>query len=129
MNLRGAKAIPDNSLKEWMTSLNPSQYLYDTNINKKFIFKEGKILQSLYKSAVDLKIEPNVIVEFARLYGFQVDFQRDIRKGDKFQVMYERYFDDRNKQIKTGKILYAYLNDIKGIFERQLHKEQLRRTK
>ena len=41
-----------------------------TNLNKKIIFKEGKILQSLYKSAVDLKIEPNVIVEFARLYGF-----------------------------------------------------------
>ena len=37
MNLRGAKAIPDNNLKEWMTSLNSSQYLYDTNIDKKFI--------------------------------------------------------------------------------------------
>ena len=37
MNLRGAKAIPDNNLKEWMTSINSSQYLYDTNIDKKFI--------------------------------------------------------------------------------------------
>ena len=55
-----------------------------TNLNKKIIFKEGKITQSLYKTAIDLNVEPNVIIEFARIYGFQVDFQRDIRKNDKF---------------------------------------------
>ena len=55
-------------------------------------------------------MEPNIIIEFARIFGFEVDFQRDIRKGDKFQVMYERYLDDRNKIVKTGKLLYAYLN-------------------
>ena len=71
---------------------------------------EGIISNNLYSSAVKAGIEPNVIVEFARIYGFEVDFQRDIRKGDVFEVMYERYFDDRNKKVKTGKILYAYLN-------------------
>jgi acetyl-CoA carboxylase beta subunit len=38
-----------------------------TNLNKKIIFKEGKILQSLYKTAVDLEIQASVIIEFARL--------------------------------------------------------------
>ncbi len=71
---------------------------------------EGTISNNLYSSAVKAGMEPNVIVEFARIYGFEVDFQRDIRKGDVFEVMYERYFDDRNKKVKTGKILYAYLN-------------------
>ena len=80
-----------------------------TNLNKKFIFKEGKILQSLYKSAVDLKIKPNVIVEFARLYGFQVDFQRDIRKGDTFQIMYEVFQDDDGKVFETGNVVFANL--------------------
>jgi len=80
-----------------------------TNLNKKIIFKEGKILQSLYKSAVDLKIEPNVIVEFARLYGFQVDFQRDIRKGDTFQIMYEVFEDDDKKIYETGNVVFANL--------------------
>ena len=55
-----------------------------TNLNKKIIFKEGKILQSLYKTAIDLNVQPNIIIEFARIYGFQVDFQRDIRKNDNF---------------------------------------------
>ena len=80
-----------------------------TSLNKKIIFKEGKILQSLYKSAVDLKIEPNVIVEFARLYGFQVDFQRDIRKGDTFQIMYEVFQDDDEKIFETGNVIFANL--------------------
>ena len=56
-------------------------------------------------------MEPNVIIEFARIFGFEVDFQRDIRKGDEFEVMYEKYVDDTNKFIQTGvKFLYAYLN-------------------
>ena len=80
-----------------------------TNLNRKVIFKEGKILQSLYKSAVNLDIQPNIIVEFARIYGFQVDFQRDIRKNDNFQIMYEIFEDDNGKIFETGNIVFANL--------------------
>jgi len=77
---------------------------------KKEIVLNGKITNSLYKSAVDSGIEPNIIIEFARIFGFEVDFQRDIRKGDVFEILYERFTDDRGKTVKTGKILYAYLS-------------------
>ena len=80
-----------------------------TNLNKKIIFKEGKITQSLYKTAIDLKVQPNVIIEFARIYGFQVDFQRDIRKNDNFQIMYEVFEDDDGKVFETGNIIFADL--------------------
>ena len=80
-----------------------------TNLSKKIIFKEGKIIQSLYKTAVDLKIQPNIIIEFARIYGFQVDFQRDIRKNDAFQIMYEVFEDDDGKIFETGNIIFADL--------------------
>ena len=80
-----------------------------TNLNKKIVFKEGKIIQSLYKTAVDLNIKPNIIIEFARIYGFQVDFQRDIRKNDNFQIMYEVFQDDNGKVFETGNILFADL--------------------
>ena len=78
-----------------------------TDLNKKIIYKEAKIFKSLYKSAIDLKVQPNIIVEFARIYGFQIDFQRDIRKNDTFQIMYEVFQDDNKKVFETGKILYA----------------------
>ena len=81
-----------------------------TELFKKDVVINGKISNNLYSSATKSGMEPNIIIEFARIFGFEVDFQRDIRKGDVFEVMYERYVDDRNKKVKTGKILYAYLN-------------------
>ena len=80
-----------------------------TNLDKKIIFKEGKILQSLYKTAIDLDVQPNIIIEFARIYGFQVDFQRDIRKNDIFQIMYEVFEDDNGKIFETGNVIFADL--------------------
>ena len=80
-----------------------------TNLNKRIIFKEGKILQSLYKTALDLNVQPNIIIEFARIYGFQVDFQRDIRRNDNFQIMYEVFEDDDGKVFETGNIIFADL--------------------
>ena len=85
-----------------------------TNLNKKIIFKEGKISQSLYKTAINLNIQPNIIVEFARIYGFQIDFQRDIRKNDSFQIMYEVFEDDNGKVFETGNVVYADLK-LSGI--------------
>ena len=78
-------------------------------LNKRIVYKENLILQSLYKAATDEKIPPNIIIEFARIYGFQVDFQRDIRKQDKFQIMYEIFLNDKNEIIETGEILFANL--------------------
>jgi len=79
------------------------------NLNKKVVYKEGKILQSLYRSAIKQKIKPNIIVEFARLYGFQIDFQRDIRKNDNYQILYEIFQDEDGKTFETGKIIFANL--------------------
>jgi len=81
-----------------------------TNLKRKLIFKEAKITQSLYRAAINEEIEPNIIVEFARIYGFQIDFQRDIRRNDTFQIIYEIFKDENNKVFKTGKIIYADLN-------------------
>ena len=78
-------------------------------LNKKIVYKENTILQSLYKSATDQSIPANTIIEFARIYGFQVDFQRDIRKQDKFQIMYEIFLNEKNKIVETGEILFANL--------------------
>ena len=86
-----------------------SQETIILKLDKKILYKENIILQSLYKSALDKNIPANIIVEFARIYGFQVDFQRDIRKKDKFQIMYEVFLDENQKIIETGVIKFANL--------------------
>ena len=80
------------------------------NLKKNLVYKETIIKNSLYKSAIGLGIKPNIILEFARLYGFQVDFQRDIWKNDSFQIIYEEYINEDNKTIDTGEIIFANLN-------------------
>ncbi len=114
----------DNSIKEFILQISNkekiilsrdlekgtfSQEIILTKLNKKIIYKENKIMQSLYKSALDEKIPVNTIIEFARIYGFQVDFQRDIRKKDKFQIMYEVFIDENKKIIESGNILFSNL--------------------
>ena len=85
-----------------------------TKLKKKIIYSENIILQSLYKSASDRKVPIGIIIEFARIYGFQVDFQRDIRKKDTFQIMYEIFESEDEEIIEKGNILYANLN-VQGI--------------
>ena len=114
-----------NQLKEFILKLSNTEKIYvsrssETNkfnlknlvtkLNKKVLYKENIILQSLYRSASEQKIPANIIIEFARIYGFQVDFQRDIRKKDSFQIMYEIFTDKNKKIIETGNILFANLN-------------------
>ena len=79
---------------------------------KKEVVVKKIITNNLYSSAVSSGVEPNIIVEFARVFGFEVDFQRDIRKGDWFEILYEKFEDDNNKVRDTGKIIYAsmYVN-------------------
>ena len=76
-------------------------------LHKKEVVVKNIIKNNLYNSAINSGIEPNIIVEFARIFGFEVDFQRDIRQGDWFEILYERFEDDNNKVRETGKIIYA----------------------
>ena len=84
--------------------------IIEKNLTKVIVFKEGSIDSSLYNTATELGIKPNTIIEFARLYGFQVDFQRDIWKGDSFQIIYEQFENEDGSLIESGDIIYSNLN-------------------
>ena len=76
-------------------------------LEKEIIFKEGIISSSLYRAAKKLDIEDKIIVDFANIYGFQIDFQRDIYKNDSFQVLYENFFNEEENISETGNIIFA----------------------
>jgi len=89
---------------------NKDEYIVSKNVlklNRKEIVLSNTIKNNLYSSAIQAGIEPNIIVEFANIFGFEVDFQRDIRTGDTFEVYYEQFVDDKNVVRSTGKIIYA----------------------
>jgi len=81
-----------------------------TKLYKKKILSENTIKNNLYSSAIEVQINPDTIIEFARIFGFEIDFQRDIRKNDYFKIIYNKYFDENGEFIKSGSILYAHMS-------------------
>mgnify|MGYP001403567500 FL=1 len=81
----------------------------EKDLKKILVYKEAEITSSLYSAAVEMEVQPNVIIDFARIYGFQIDFQRDIWKNDSFQILYETFVDQNGKILETGNIIYANL--------------------
>ena len=101
--------------------------IIEKNLTKTITFKEGIIKNSLYSAALEQGIKPNVIIEFARLYGFTIDFQRDIWKNDSFQIIFEEFKNEEGSVIETGNIIYANLNTKNS--DLQLYKFEYEKNK
>ncbi len=69
----------------------------------------GAIQSSLLEAGIAADVPMAVMIELIRVYSFDVDFQRDIQTGDAFDVVFERYFDERGQEVHNGGVLYATL--------------------
>ncbi|PHS27044.1 MAG: peptidase M23 [Robiginitomaculum sp.] len=69
----------------------------------------GSIDASLYVDGLAAGASDAVIANFAQLYAYSVDFQRGIRPGDQFDMVFEDYRDERGNSIKTGNLIYTML--------------------
>lgn len=67
----------------------------------------GTISSSLYVAAIDVGVPDSVIANLIGLYSYDIDFQREIRVGDEFEILYERYYDEAGNALKSGNIEYA----------------------
>ena len=101
--------------------------IIEKNLTKTITFKEGIIKNSLYSAALEQGIKPNIIIEFARLYGFTIDFQRDIWKNDSFQIIFEEFKNEEGSVIETGNIIYTNLNTKSS--DLQLYKFEYEKNK
>lgn len=67
----------------------------------------GTIRGSLFESAQAQGVPASVLAEMIRAFSYDVDFQRDIQPGDKFEVLYERLIDKKGQVVREGDILFA----------------------
>lgn len=94
-------------------------------LTRRVKFAEGVITSSLYKSAVAKKVPLSVLAELIRIYSWDVDFQREIQSGDRFEVAYERFVDDEGVVVRHGEVIYARMN-LSGA-EKPLYRFESRR--
>ena len=94
--------------------------IYVKKVNNKFVagedkkklfsklkFYEVEIHNSIYESLKKIDTPDEIIMEFVQLYSFDIDFQRDIRKGNKIKIFFEIYTDSQNNYIKSGNINFS----------------------
>ncbi|MBC6439245.1 MAG: peptidoglycan DD-metalloendopeptidase family protein [Rhodospirillales bacterium] len=74
----------------------------------------GHIDSSLYQAALDGGVPPAVLADMIRAYSFDVDFQREIRSGDSFELLYEAYVGEEGNVVRYGTLLYATLR-VSGV--------------
>ena len=79
-------------------------------LTRRVNFAQGVIKSSLYKAAVKQDVPLSVLGELIRIYSWDVDFQREIQSGDRFEVAYERFVDDEGAVVRHGKVIYARVN-------------------
>ena len=114
--LRQMKYIPDIT-RTLLIQRNENQDFTSQIINYHLdaypVYREGKIDRSLFEAAANADIPEDVIMDLVAIFGWDIDFSLDIRKGDRFGIVYEELYMDDVK-IRNGRILAAeFVNDGK----------------
>ena len=78
-------------------------------------YKQGEIASgsSFYLSALDAGIPEGIILDVYDLLAFEMDFERDIRAGQKFYVLYEENFAS-DKKVDNGHVLAISFDALRG---------------
>ena len=71
------------------------------------VYREVDIQNSIFESLIKVNTPENIIMEFVQLFSFDIDFQREIREGNKIKIFYEEFNDQKQNFIKSGEIYFA----------------------
>ena len=87
------------------------------SLNKNYLKYKVKITDSLYNDGISAGIPAGIMVDFIKFFSFDIDFQRDLRGGDEFEILFEIYSTDDGKKIKDGNIIFAHLENQGRIYD------------
>lgn len=114
IKLEELKIIDDNSLNEIIVSRNNDGGFTvrreNVQLSKTYNKYIVNITNSVYYDAVNAGVPNDVVANLINYYSFDIDFQRDIRKGDWFEVVFEAFYTDNGKKVKNGNVIYANLH-------------------
>jgi len=104
--------ISTSKLEKIIVEKSSSGYTARNIISKTTIknaYAEGEIKRTLYNALIKGGVPDNIRSDFVKNYSYDVDFQRDIRSGNQFKILYERVYNDDNELVGGGRIIYSSL--------------------
>jgi murein DD-endopeptidase MepM/ murein hydrolase activator NlpD len=84
---------------------------FQRKLTERHFLARTLINSSVYEAARASGMAPATVIQLIRMFSYNIDFQRDIREGDQFEVLYTRLFDSENNLAEEGDILYAALTN------------------
>lgn len=81
-----------------------------TKLTRSYARVDNEITTSFYEAAIEAGLKDRQIADFAQIFAFDVDFQREVRVGDKFEILYETYTDERGNAVRSGNVIFAAYN-------------------
>lgn len=82
----------------------------------------GTIKNGLYIDGIRAGISPNAMMAMIDLYGYDLDFQRDLKTGDKFEMLIESFYDESGKKVRDGNVIFASLGLNNRVIETYSYK-------
>lgn len=114
IELKELRIIDDNLLEKITVSGNSSGVFFANKekivLSKTYNKYVVDISNSVYVDAVSAGVPVEIVLRLINYYSFDVDFQRDIRKGDWLEVVFEAFYTDNGKKVRNGEIIYSNLH-------------------
>lgn len=115
------------SSKSQITSTRNSDGSYDAKhedikLSRSISRYSGSIKKGLFVDGVNAGISPTSMMNMINLYGYDIDFQRDLQKGDKFEMLVESFYNEQGKKIRDGNVLYSSITLSNRSIDIYLHK-------
>ncbi len=100
LNNGGAQVVIEKIGSAYKTSLMPVQ------LEQRVFMRTGEIKSTLFAATDAAGLTDPVANQMAEIFGGDIDFHRDLRKGDKFTVVYEMIYSN-GEAVRSGRILAA----------------------
>lgn len=82
---------------------------HNRELGRRLAYGAGVIKSSLYQTGTQEGIPPTALINMVNIFSFDVDFQRDIQRGNKFGLFYERLTDETGATADIGQVIFARL--------------------
>ncbi len=80
------------------------------NIDRRLTRLGGEVRTNLFRDGAAAGIPAPVLSEFIRVFSFDIDFQRELRQGDRFELLFEQARDEFGEVVHNGEVVLAKLS-------------------